>query len=91
MKRYQPYNRIRKSASILGLELAHFSIFMAGVIFSLLVMIFSFGYSLLIILLVLNSVTYLGLLLRKRILKAFRGWYAHDFLITGKYPGSYGS
>ncbi|TRZ43355.1 hypothetical protein D3A96_10295 [Robertkochia marina] len=90
MKRYRPYHHIRKSATILGLELVYFSIFMFGVVFSLLVIIFSFRFSLVIALFGINALTYLGLLLHKRLLQAIRRRYANDFLITGKYPWGYG-
>ena len=90
MKRYQPYRHIRKSASILGLGLAHFSLFMAMVIFSFLVLIFSFRLWLFVLLFMGNTMTYLGLLLSNEIFALLKQYHQRDRLITGKLYQGYG-
>ncbi|WP_083852498.1 hypothetical protein [Galbibacter marinus] len=62
MKRYEIYKNIRKQAIIFGLPLSMFVIMMICIICSLLLIIFSFSFTLIMSLLVGNSVLYLLLL-----------------------------
>lgn len=62
MKRYEVYRNIRKKAVIFGLSLPFFALMMIAVIGSLLVIIFSFNFSVVISVFVLNAGLYISLL-----------------------------
>ena len=62
MKRYEVYRNIRKGAVIFGLPISLFALMMLSVIGSLLVIIFSFGFRVILAVLVINVVLYLSLL-----------------------------
>ncbi|MCM4160865.1 hypothetical protein FHG64_17745 [Antarcticibacterium flavum] len=62
MKRYEVYRNIRKQAMIFGLSLPLFALLMIAVIASLLVIIFSFSFTVVISVFVLNAVLYICLL-----------------------------
>lgn len=61
MKTYTVYRNIRKRALIFGLPLALFALQMLGVIGSLLVVIFSFSFMLVLSVMVINGVLYIVL------------------------------
>ncbi|MDC6390531.1 hypothetical protein PP182_17715 [Maribacter sp. PR1] len=58
MKKYEVYKNIRKRAILMGLPINLFVLMMVSVIGSLLVIIFSFSLTMIISLLVLNTVLY---------------------------------
>jgi len=62
MKRFEIYKYIRKRAIIFGLPIFQFAIMMVSIIASLLVIIFSFNFWILIGILLFNSALYLTLL-----------------------------
>ncbi|CAN5401161.1 hypothetical protein BH23BAC2_BH23BAC2_27410 [soil metagenome] len=62
MKRYEVYRNIRKKAVIFGLSLPFFALMLIAVIGSLLVIIFSFNFSVVISVFVLNAGLYICLL-----------------------------
>ncbi len=55
MKSYKPYTNIRRRALIFGLPLPFFALQMSSLIGSLLVVIFSFGVGVIMVLLFLNT------------------------------------
>ena len=61
MKRFEVYKNIRKRAVIFGLPISLFAIMMIAVIASLLVVIFSFGFGIIIGVLAFNGMLYVGL------------------------------
>lgn len=61
MKRFEVYKNIRKRAVIFGLPISLFAVMMIAIIASLLVIIFSFSFGVIIGVLVLNSVLYIAL------------------------------
>nr|WP_232805873.1 hypothetical protein [Salegentibacter maritimus] len=61
MKRFEVYKNIRKRAVIFGLPISLFAVMMISIITSLLVIIFSFSFGVIIGVLVLNSVLYIAL------------------------------
>jgi len=61
MKRFEVYRNIRKRATIMGLSLNLFAIMMMAVIGSLLVIIFSFGLSVLLSTIVFNILLFFSL------------------------------
>ncbi|MEE1962038.1 hypothetical protein V1387_05020 [Allomuricauda taeanensis] len=63
MKKYEVYRNIRKRAMIMGLPISHFALMMVSVISSLLVIIFSFSFGVIVVLLVTNTFLY-GVLVR---------------------------
>ncbi|MCK0162079.1 hypothetical protein [Allomuricauda sp. F6463D] len=63
MKRYQVYRNIRKQAMVMGLPIALFVLQMVSVIGSLLVIIFSFNFGVIVALLLFNALLY-GALVR---------------------------
>ena len=58
MKKYEVYRNIRKRAIVMGLPINLFALMMVSVIGSLLIIIFSFSLTMIISLLVLNTVLY---------------------------------
>lgn len=61
MKRYEVYKNIRKRAMIMGLPISLFAMMMTAVIGSLLFIIFSFSFAVIISVLVLNATLYVVL------------------------------
>lgn len=61
MKRFEVYKNIRKRAVIFGLPISLFAVMMIFIVVSLLVIIFSFSFGVIIGVLVLNSVLYIAL------------------------------
>ncbi len=61
MKRYEVYKNIRKRAVIMGLPIALFALMMTSVIGSLLFIIFSFSFSVVIAVFVINASLYIAL------------------------------
>ncbi|QTE24261.1 hypothetical protein [Polaribacter cellanae] len=61
MKRYEVYRNIRKRAVIFGLPLSLFALMMVAILVSLLVIIFSFSFGIIIGLLVINAALYISL------------------------------
>jgi multisubunit Na+/H+ antiporter MnhG subunit len=61
MKRFEVYRNIRKQAVIFGLPISLFAVMMICIVTSLLVMIFSFNFAVIIGLLIFNSVLYIAL------------------------------
>jgi len=61
MKRYEIYKNIRKRAIIFGLPVSLFALMMIAVIASLLVIIFSFSFGIIIGVLVFNATLYVAL------------------------------
>ncbi|MDL5511245.1 hypothetical protein QSE00_05430 [Arenibacter sp. M-2] len=62
MKRFEVYKNIRKQAVIFGLPISLFAILMICIVASLLFIIFSFSFMMIISLLVFNSVLYIALI-----------------------------
>lgn len=58
MKKYDVYRNIRKRAMIMGLPISFFALLMVSVICSLLVIIFSFNFGVIVALLLLNVLLY---------------------------------
>lgn len=63
MKQYKVYRNIRKRAMIMGLPISFFALMMVVVICSLLVIIFSFHFGVIVVLLISNVLLY-GALVR---------------------------
>lgn len=61
MKRYEVYKNIRKRAMIFGLPVSLFALMMIAVIASLLVIIFSFSFVIIIGVLAFNATLYIAL------------------------------
>ena len=61
MKKYEAYRNIRKGAIIMGLPISLFALMMVSVIGSLLIIIFSFSFGIILSVLVFNIVLYLVL------------------------------
>ena len=61
MKKFEVYKNIRKRALIFGLPVSLFALMMIAVIASLLVIIFSFSFGIIIGVLVFNAILYVGL------------------------------
>ncbi len=61
MKKFEVYKNIRKRAVIMGLPISLFALMMVSVIGSLLIIIFSFSFSVIIAIGVFNSLLYVGL------------------------------
>ncbi|WP_418502076.1 hypothetical protein [Flagellimonas sp.] len=61
MKQYKVYRNIRKRAMIMGLPLSLFALMMVAVICSLLVIIFSFHFGVIVVLLITNTALYVVL------------------------------
>jgi len=61
MKRFEVYRNIRKKALIWGLPISLFALMMVAVIASLLVIIFSFSFAVVISVFILNAGLYIGL------------------------------
>ena len=62
MKRFEVYKNIRKRAVIFGLPISLFAVMMISIVASLLVVIFSFSFGIIIGVLVLNAALYIGLI-----------------------------
>ena len=58
MKKYEVYRNIRKRAMIMGLPISLFALMMVSVIGSLLVIIFSFSFGVIVALLLFNALLY---------------------------------
>lgn len=61
MKRFEIYRNIRKRAMIFGLPVPLFALMMISVIGSLLVIIFSFSFSMVVFAFILNAVLFISL------------------------------
>ena len=61
MKKYEVYKNIRKRAVIFGLPISLFALMMVSVLASLLIIIFSFSFRLIIGILVFNAALYVAL------------------------------
>ena len=61
MKRYEIYKNIRKGAVIFGLPVSLFALMMASILASLLIIIFSFSFGIIIGVLVFNAALYVAL------------------------------
>lgn len=61
MKRYEVYKNIRKGAVIFGLPISLFALMMVSVLASLLVIIFSYSFGIIIGVLVFNAALYIAL------------------------------
>ena len=61
MKKYEVYKNIRKRAVIMGLPISLFALMMTAVIGSLLFIIFSFSFAVIISVFVLNATLYVAL------------------------------
>lgn len=61
MKKFEVYRNVRKKAMIWGLPISMFALMMIAVIGSLLVIIFSFSFAMIISVVVLNAVLYISL------------------------------
>jgi len=62
MKKFEVYKNIRKRAVIFGLPLTLFALMMVAIIASLLIIIFSFSFGIIIGVLVFNAALYVALL-----------------------------
>tara|TARA_R110002049_G_scaffold236239_1_gene409455 strand:+ start:7485 stop:7769 length:285 start_codon:yes stop_codon:yes gene_type:complete len=61
MKRFEVYKNIRKRAVIMGLPISLFALMMTSVIGSLLFIIFSFSFAVIVSVFLLNAVLYIAL------------------------------
>lgn len=61
MRRYEVYKNIRKRAVIFGLPISLFALMMVSVIASLLIIIFSFSFMMIIGILIFNAALYVAL------------------------------
>lgn len=61
MKRFEVYKNIRKRAVIFGLPISLFALMMVSILASLLVIIFSFSFAMIIGILVFNAALYVAL------------------------------
>lgn len=61
MKRFEVYKNIRKRAMIFGLPVSLFALMMIAIVASLLVIIFSFGFGIIIGVFAFNAILYVGL------------------------------
>lgn len=61
MKKFEIYKNIRKRAVIFGLPISLFALMMVAILASLLVIIFSFSFGIIISVLVFNASLYVGL------------------------------
>ncbi|MAO36483.1 MAG: hypothetical protein CMP12_11370 [Zunongwangia sp.] len=61
MKKFDVYKNIRKKAVIFGLPISLFALMMVAILASLLIIIFSFSFGIIIGVLVLNAVLYIVL------------------------------
>ncbi|WP_103864846.1 hypothetical protein [Aquimarina sp. I32.4] len=61
MKKFEIYKNIRKRAMIFGLPVSLFALMMIAIIASLLVIIFSFGFGIIIGVFAFNTILYAGL------------------------------
>nr|WP_236958636.1 hypothetical protein [Joostella atrarenae] len=61
MKKYEIYNNIRKRAVIFGLPISLFALMMVSVLASLLIIIFSFSFGLIIGILIFNAALYVAI------------------------------
>ena len=62
MKKYEVYRNMRKHAVIFGLPISLFALMMVSILASLLIIIFSFGFGIIIGLLLFNAVLYIALI-----------------------------
>jgi len=62
MKRFEVYRNIRKQAMIFGLPISLFAVMMIAIVASLLVIIFSFSFALIIGILIFNAALYITLI-----------------------------
>ncbi|WP_026813333.1 hypothetical protein [Arenibacter certesii] len=62
MKKFDVYRNIRKRAVIFGLPISLFALIMVSIIVSLLVIIFSFSFRLIIVALIFNILLYITLI-----------------------------
>jgi len=62
MKQYETYRNIRKRAVIFGLPISLFAIMMISIVASLLVIIFSFSFGIIIGVIILNMGLYIALI-----------------------------
>ena len=61
MKRFEPYKNIRKKAVIFGLPISLFALMMMSVLGSLMVIIFSFSFGMIVGVLIFNAALYVVL------------------------------
>ncbi|TVZ26935.1 hypothetical protein JM83_1938 [Gillisia sp. Hel_I_86] len=61
MKKFEVYKNIRKQAVIFGLPISLFALMMASILPSLLIIIFSFSFGMIIGILIFNAALYIGL------------------------------
>ena len=61
MKRYEVYKNIRKRAVIFGLPISLFALMMVSILASLLIIIFSFSFVMIISILIFNAALYVAL------------------------------
>ena len=61
MKKYEVYKNIRKRAVIFGLPISLFALMMVSILASLLIIIFSFSFVMIIGILIFNSALYVAL------------------------------
>jgi len=62
MKKFEVYKNIRKRAVIFGLPVSLFAVMMISIVLSLLVIIFSFSFEIIVGILLANAVLYIALL-----------------------------
>ncbi|MFL1011000.1 hypothetical protein [Flavisericum labens] len=60
MKKYEVYKNIRKQAVIFGLPISLFALMMVSILASLLIIIFSFSFAMIIGILMFNAVLYVA-------------------------------
>jgi len=61
MKKFEIYKNIRKKAVIFGLPISLFALMMVSILASLLIVIFSFSFGMIITILVFNAALYIAL------------------------------
>lgn len=86
MKKYEVYRNIRKGAVIFGLPLPLFALMMAAVLGSLLIVIFSFSFGIVLGAIVFNLLLYFGLLNRSKASRVFQFYSPFPRRISNKKP-----
>ncbi|WP_417372135.1 hypothetical protein [Gelidibacter japonicus] len=88
MKQYEPYRNIRKRAVIFGLPISLFALMMISVIASLLVIIFSFSFGIIVGIITFNVGLYIALIRITNNPQLFQFSNPFPRIISNKKPSS---
>jgi len=89
MKRYEVYKNIRKRAVIFGLPISLFALMMISIVASLLVIIFSFSFTIIIGAMVFNAALYISLTQISRNQQIFQMSKAFPEIISNKQNSNF--